>query len=105
MDEQLIETWNVQNRINLCMLDALKPAALGSKPPSKGRNAGQMFAHMHSVRLIWLKSANPALLDGLDQIEKEQSADKELLRRSLEASGQAIETLRNGAGAIGPSAR
>ena len=96
MDEQLerlIETWNIHNRINLYMLDAVTPEALGEFPALKGRSAGQMFAHIHNTRLLWLKSGNAALLDGLAKIEKEQAADKTLLRSSLEASGKAIEAL------------
>lgn len=93
MDEQLIETWNIHNRINLYVLDVLMLEALVGNPASKGRSVGQMFAHMHNVRLMWLKSGNATLLEGLEKIEKEQSADKELLHHSLEVSGQAIETL------------
>ena len=52
-----------------------------------------MFAHIHNIRLLWLKSGNAALLDGLAKIEKEQAGDKTLLRSSFEASGKAIEAL------------
>ena len=93
MDEQLIETWNIHNRINLYMLDAVSPEALVEIPSFKGRSAGQMFAHIHNTRLLWLKSGNAALLEGLEKIEKEHAGDKSLLHRSLGASGQAIETL------------
>ena len=34
--EQLIETWNIHNRINLYVLDALTPEALGEFPALKG---------------------------------------------------------------------
>ena len=42
---------------------------------------------------MWLKSAAPALLAGLSKIEKEQAADKKLLRKSLVDSGEAIKSL------------
>jgi uncharacterized damage-inducible protein DinB len=32
VDDQLIETWNNHNQINLYVLDALTPEALGSNP-------------------------------------------------------------------------
>jgi uncharacterized damage-inducible protein DinB len=92
MQDQLLETWNIHNRINLYLLDAVSPEAL-SAAPAKGRSAGEMFLHMHNVRLMWLQSAAPDLLEGLVKLEKEQAGDKDLLRQSLEASGQAIESL------------
>lgn len=94
MDEkQFVETWEIHNRINLYLLDAVEPTALAGLSASKGRNAGEQFAHIHNVRLMWLKSAAPDLLAGLVKIEKEQALDKKLLRKSLTDSGQAIASL------------
>jgi uncharacterized damage-inducible protein DinB len=94
MDEnQLVETWDIHNRINLYLLDAVEPGALASLSASKGRTVGEQFAHVHNVRLMWLKSAAPELLKGLIKIEKEQAGDKTLLRHSLTASGTAIKSL------------
>ena len=94
MDEnQLIETWEIHDRINLYLLDAINPATLVSYSASKGRSVGEQLAHIHNVRLMWLKSAAPDLLTGLEKIEKEQAEDKKLLRKSLVASGQAIKNL------------
>lgn len=93
MQEQLLETWRIHNRINLYLLDAISPDTLASASVIKGRNAGEQFAHMHNVRLMWLQSAAPELMGDLAKIEKGQAADKELLRHSLEASGEAIAAL------------
>jgi len=94
MDEkQLLETWEIHNRINLYLLDAVEPAALVSLSASKGRTVGEQFAHIHNVRLMWLKSAAPELLAGLMKIEKEQAADEKLLRKCLAESGEAIKSL------------
>jgi uncharacterized damage-inducible protein DinB len=94
MDErQLLETWEIHNRINLYLLDAVEPAALVSLSASKGRTVGEQFAHIHNVRLMWLKSAATELLAGLLKIEKEQAVDKKLLRKCLAESGQAIKSL------------
>jgi uncharacterized damage-inducible protein DinB len=94
MDEKhFLETWEIHNRINLYLLDAIPPAALGSLSASKGRTVGEQFAHIHNVRLMWLKSASPDLLAGLMKIEKEQPLDKKLLRTSLTNSGEAIKSL------------
>src|SRR5436190_9641731 len=39
MEEQLLETWNVHNRINLYLLDAVDPKSLADVSASKGRTA------------------------------------------------------------------
>ena len=94
MDEkQFLETWEIHNRINLYLLDPVEPAALVSLSASKGRTVGEQFAHIHNVRLMWLKSAAPELLAGLMKIEKEEAVDKKLLRKCLAESGEAIKSL------------
>jgi uncharacterized damage-inducible protein DinB len=102
MDEkQFLETWEIHNRINLYLLDAVVPTALGSLSASKGRTVGEQFAHIHNVRLMWLNSASPDLLAGLMKIEKGQPLDKKLLRTSLANSGEAIKSLLDQAGRDG----
>ena len=94
MDErQFLETWEIHNRINLYLLDAAEPEVLTSLSASKGRNVGEQFAHIHNVRLMWLKAAAPELLKGLSKVEKEQAGDKKLLRKSLEDSSRSIGLL------------
>lgn len=92
-EKQFLETWEIHNRINLYILDATEPAALASLSASKGRNVGEQFAHIHNVRLMWLKAAAPDLLAGLTKIERDQAGDKKLLRKSLEDSSQSIGLL------------
>lgn len=101
MEDQLLDTWNIHNRINLYMLDAIDPEALSLPSPVKTWNVAEQFAHIHNVRLMWLKSAAPELMDGLEKIEKKLAGDKNLLRASLEKSSQAIETLLRNAFAAG----
>jgi uncharacterized damage-inducible protein DinB len=92
-DKQILETWEIHNRINLYLLEATEPAALNSVSASKGRTVGEQFAHLHNVRLMWLKASAPDLLAGLAKIEKEQTRDKKFLRKSLENSSKAIALL------------
>jgi uncharacterized damage-inducible protein DinB len=52
---------------------------------------------MHNVRLRWLQSADPSLLEGLEKLEKEAASEAARLRRALQASGRAVgELLRRG---------
>src|SRR5258705_10790148 len=94
MDEkQLLETWEIHNRINLYLLDAVEPAALVSLSASKGRTVGEQFAHIHNVRLMWLKSAAPKLLAGVMKTEKKQAVDKKQLTKRLGESRETSKTL------------
>lgn len=102
MDEQLLETWAIHNRINLYLLDAIPPEALGDVSASKGRTVAEQFAHVHNVRLMWLKQAAPELLAGLEKVEKTDAADHTRLRVALQSSATAIaELLRQSVAAGG----
>jgi len=92
-NNQLVESWQIHDRINLYLLEAVDPQSLDSHSASKGRSVGEQIAHIHNVRLMWLKSAAPELLEGLAKVEAEQANDKKLLAQSLTASGKAIATL------------
>ena len=92
-DNQLLETWQIHDRINLYLLDAVDPASLDAHSASKGRSVGEQFAHIHNVRLMWLKAAAPDLLKGLEKVEASGTNDKKLLRKSLADSAVAIGTL------------
>ena len=92
-DNQLIETWQIHDRINLYLLDAIEPEHLQDVAASKGRNVGEQLAHIHNVRLMWLKQAAPELIATLAKIEKEDATDKSLLQKCLTESGLAINAL------------
>jgi uncharacterized damage-inducible protein DinB len=91
---QLVETWAIHGRIVLYVLDAIPVEALsGLSATGKGRSVGAQLAHLHNVRLMWLKSASPALLDGLASIEAASVTDKDALRSALDTSAAAIGAL------------
>lgn len=100
-DQQIYETWAINNRINLYLLDAIPQEHLGDVLSSKGRDVGKQFAHIHNVRLMWLKSALPAELERLTKIDTDQPIDKEMLNASLLASGESIGRLLVDAAANG----
>ena len=82
MDEHLLETWQINNRVNLYLLNAISPEQLASKLTSKGRNAGEQFAHVHNVRLMWIKASMPEALEKSAKIENENALQKILLQTS-----------------------
>ena len=54
----LLEAFKTNNRINQYLVDNLPPAAWTAKPPDgKGRTIAAIIAHMHNVRVMWLKAA------------------------------------------------
>ena len=89
----LVNTLQINNRINIYVLDAISSENLVHKAAGKGRSVGEQWAHLHNVRLMWLDVAAPELKDGLTKIEKEQTADLQLLKTALLASGGAMEKL------------
>ena len=94
MDEtQLVETWEIHNRINLYLLDSIEPEHLADTAASKGRNVGEQFAHLHNVRLMWLKQAAPELMGTLQKVEKDVASNKQLLHQSIVDSGLAMNLL------------
>jgi uncharacterized damage-inducible protein DinB len=92
MDDPLVDTWQIHSRINLYLLDALPHEALADVAPTKGRTVGATFAHLHNVRLMWLKAAAPELLEGLSKLEGDAFTG-DALRSALEASSGAVATL------------
>jgi uncharacterized damage-inducible protein DinB len=99
MEDSLVETWNIHNRINLYLLDAIPDAALDAAL-AKNRTVRAIFAHLHNVRLMWLKSAAPDLLTGLEKLDKD-TIDKPTLKAALEGSGEATAELLRKAIAAG----
>jgi uncharacterized damage-inducible protein DinB len=92
VQEQLIETWQIHDRINRYLLDAVPEDLLGSSLAPKHRTVFQLFSHIHNVRLMWLKAAAADLLKVLAKLEGE-SGKKAALQSALKASGSAIESV------------
>jgi len=100
MNEQL-ETWDISARITLYMLNAVLPEALPSRLLGRGRNVGEQFAHVHNVRLMWLRASAPDLAEPLAAIDKSKAIDKAGIAAALETSAGAIRTLAERAYAAG----
>jgi uncharacterized damage-inducible protein DinB len=90
MNPELVETWHIHQRIMLYFLDALSDEQLSARA-AKGKSVRGQLAHVHNVRLMWLKSAAPRLLEPLGKLDDETPRDA--LRSALLESGKAIESL------------
>src|SRR4051812_89579 len=100
MEDQLVETWQIHDRINRYLLAAIPEEALGATLTPKFRSVFKLFAHVHNVRLMWLKSAAPDLLAGLAKLDGD-GGGKADLAAALEASGAAVGELIRQAAAAG----
>lgn len=89
--DQAIETWQINDRLNRFFLDALEDDQLAIKA-LKSKSVASHFAHVHNVRLMWIKAAAPALMDGLVKVDNEAATKAELLA-ALERSRDAMEAL------------
>lgn len=90
--EPLVETWMIHDRIHRYLLDAIPDEHLGDALFPKGRTVADLFGHIHNVRLMWLKSAAPERLEGLEKLER-GGVDRAALAAALTGSGAQIAAL------------
>lgn len=54
----VVNAFNINDRINRYLIENLPTEAWTAKPPDgKGRTIAAIVAHMHNVRVMWLKAA------------------------------------------------
>jgi uncharacterized damage-inducible protein DinB len=85
----LADTWHLNNRANLMLLDSLSREQLEHTPFPRARSVADQFAHLHNVRIMWLEVQMPEVAKCLPKIEK-GTATKASLRDALEASADAF---------------
>jgi len=101
MPVALLNAFNTNNRINHYLIDGLAPAVWRVKPPeNKGRTIAAIVAHMHNVRVMWLKATKaeeiPAQLDrasvtpaqALRALENSRHALSVVLDRAIAGDGR-----------------
>ena len=93
MIEHLVETWQIHNRIHLYLLETITDEALEASLTAKSRNVYSLFAHIHNVRLMWLKSASPVMLETVEKLETKPTGTLSQLKQSFMASGSAMESM------------
>lgn len=100
--DALLRAWETNNRIDVYLIENVPEEAWRAKPPNgKGRDIASMFAHMHNVRLMWLKSVDknaalPAKLesdrcskvDAVGALQESSAALDTVLRKALLTDGK-----------------
>ena len=98
----VLHAWATSDAITRYCVEALDPAVWAVEPPGgKGRTIAAIVAHLHNVRVMWLKAADrgtppPAPLDrgtvtraaALDALRESHDALRRVLAASLAAGGQ-----------------
>jgi uncharacterized damage-inducible protein DinB len=89
----LIETWQINHKMNECLIFSIKENNFSDLSVANGRNVGEQLAHIHNVRLMWLKVAAPDLFESQKKLEKEEVFTKELILDELKKSAKGITKL------------
>jgi uncharacterized damage-inducible protein DinB len=88
----LTDTWHLNNRVNLRLLDNLTDEQLAATVRPRGKNVASQFEHIHQVRIYWLERRARALAKDLAKFEP-GIATKAGLRQALIDSGKAMGDL------------
>ena len=94
MLEPLVESWQINHRVTLRLLNGLSEEALRATLSTRGgRNVARQLAHVHEVRLTFSEITSKTNRDAkLPHFAKGETPDKNQLKLALDASAKAIET-------------
>ncbi len=96
MKEQLIEAWQINNRMNLLLIDSIDDAGMQKTLSTRGgRTIYQQLVHVHNVRMSWLEITAKDIFSKYKLLDKEGSYDKKLLRKAFEGSSMGLEEFIN----------
>jgi uncharacterized damage-inducible protein DinB len=102
LPQALLAAFDTNDRINLYMIENLAAEAWRTEAPGgKGRTIAAIVAHMHNVRVMWLKAAAkgskiPEQLDrisvtpaqAMKALEQSRAALSAVLKSALESDGR-----------------
>ena len=102
LSEGLLRAFDTNDCINKYLLENLDRAAWNAPPPDgKGRTVAQIVAHMHNVRVMWLKAAAkgskiPEQLNrasvtvpgAIKALEQSRAALRAVLKSALDGNGR-----------------
>ncbi|MCG2617052.1 DinB family protein [Terrimonas sp. NA20] len=89
---QAVDTWQISNRINQYLINAIPEEHFADQAVSKGRTVGEQLAHIHNVRLMWLQASMPELMSTVTKIEKDAISKTQLVEQ-FDKSADAISKL------------
>ncbi|HLV88721.1 MAG TPA: DinB family protein [Candidatus Sulfotelmatobacter sp.] len=87
----LLNAFHTNNRINEYMIQNVPGVAWNAKPPEgKGRTIAAIVAHMHNVRVMWLKATKAEEIP--EQLDRLSVTPGQAIR-GLESSHQALHAV------------
>ncbi len=90
--DQVLNAWRMHNGINVLLIQSVPHKGFLAVPlASRGRNVGEQLAHMHKVRMHWLRYNGIKLGLGLPRLRKGVSPSRAQLKAAVRASGKAVE--------------
>lgn len=88
--EALLDSWDRNNTILVNLLHLVTEGAFAVKAAEGSPTVGQMFHHIHFVRLVFLAEDAPAFARDLPEEEWSSGTDKTLLKQMLLESAAAV---------------
>jgi len=89
--DNLLDTWAVNNRINLMLIDDIPVDGFKAVPlNSRGRNVAAQLIHMNSVRTAWLYHHETGKRPTAEKKVKGQEPGRAVIRKSFVESGKAV---------------
>ena len=94
--DALLNAFDINDRINRYVIDNLPPEAWRAEPPEgRGREVAAIVAHIHNVRVMWLKaSAKGSKIP--DQLDRHTVTPAQA-KKGLEQSREALSAVMKGA--------
>lgn len=93
MDAAILETWKMNQKVNLRLLDNLTDGMLSDSYAAGVRKVGEQFVHMNTVRMAWIEVGAPALFKKRKKVDKDSIVTISYLKTELEKSSGLIEEL------------
>ena len=94
MKDQLLDTWQINNKMNLLMMDNITDAGMQRSLNTRGgRTVYLQLVHVHNVRMQWLEICAKDIFKKYKALDKEAAFDRKALRKAFEESAKGIEEL------------
>ena len=94
MKEQLLNTWDINHRMNLLLINNTSDTGMQKTLSTRGgRSIFQQWIHIHNVRMQWLEVCSKDIFLKYTVLNKDIPVDKKVLIKALEESAEGISLL------------
>ena len=83
--KDLIETWNINHKVTLYLLEHIEANWLSTKLGEKGRTIGEQFVHINNIRSMWVNKVGKKIVL---KINKKEANNKQVLNAALVFSAE-----------------